>query len=102
MRILVTGVTGFVGGHLAEALLAEGGAEVHGLARRAAWPAPLAHLAASVRLHAADLADGATVEPVLCDVRPDHVYHLAGFADPGASFRDPDAAWAGNLAATRT
>jgi GDP-4-dehydro-6-deoxy-D-mannose reductase len=102
MRILVTGVTGFVGGHLAEALLAEGGAEVHGLARRAAWPAPLAHLAGSVRLHAADLADGAAAKAVLCDVRPEQVYHLAGFADPGASFRDPDAAWAGNLAATRT
>jgi GDP-4-dehydro-6-deoxy-D-mannose reductase len=102
MRILVTGVTGFVGGHLAEALLAAGGGEVHGLARRAAWPTTLAHLARDIRLSAADLTDGRAVETVLRAARPDHVYHLAGFADPGASLRDPAAAWAGNLAAART
>src|SRR5205823_1736354 len=32
---------------------------------------------------------------------PDRIAHLAGYADAGGSFRDPDAAWAGNLAATR-
>jgi GDP-4-dehydro-6-deoxy-D-mannose reductase len=100
MRILVTGVTGFVGGHLAEALLA-GGAEVHGLARGAAWPDDLAHLAGAVRLHATDLADGGGVEAVLRAVRPEQVYHLAGYASNGRSFREPDAAWAGNLTATR-
>jgi GDP-4-dehydro-6-deoxy-D-mannose reductase len=102
MRILITGVTGFVGGHLAEALLAAGGVDVFGLARRATWPRALRHLAGSVRLMAVDLTDSAAVEGVLRDLRPDHIYHLAGFADAGASFRDPDAAWAGNLGATRS
>jgi GDP-4-dehydro-6-deoxy-D-mannose reductase len=101
MRILVTGVTGFVGGHLAEALLAAGGAEVHGLARRAAWPAELSRLAGPVRLHAADLTDGQAVEAVLHAVQPGRLYHLAGFAHNGHSFQEPDAAWAGNLTATR-
>src|SRR4051794_4399916 len=102
MRILVTGVTGFVGGHLAEALLAAGDGEVHGVALRAAWPGELAHLSDSVRLHAADLTDASAVEAVLRDARPDQLYHLAGFAHNGRSFREPDAAWAGNLAATLT
>ncbi len=101
MRILVTGVTGFVGGHLAEGLLADAGAEVHGLGRHADWPPALAHLAGRVRLHAADLADASRVEAVLRDVRPERVYHLAGYASNGQSFREPDAAWAGNLAASR-
>src|SRR5688572_22386443 len=97
MRILVTGVTGFVGGHLAEALLAAGGAEVFGLDRRGAWPTELSHLAGPVRLHATDLTDPSAVEPVLRQVRPDQIYHLAGYASNGQSFREPDAAWAGNL-----
>jgi GDP-4-dehydro-6-deoxy-D-mannose reductase len=100
MRTLVTGVTGFVGGHLAEALLAAGD-EVHGLARRPHWPAELAHLAGCVRLYAADLADATAVEAVLRDARPEHLYHLAGYASNGQSFGEPEAAWAGNLAATR-
>jgi GDP-4-dehydro-6-deoxy-D-mannose reductase len=101
MRTLITGATGFVGSHLAECLLAAGDA-VSGLARNASWPPELAHLAAHVPLHAADLRDAERVESVLAEVRPDRIAHLAGFADAGGSFRDPDAAWAGNLAATRT
>src|SRR4051812_23143377 len=102
MRILVTGVTGFVGGHLAEALLDAGDGEVHGLARRAEWPTELAHLRDRIRLRAADLTDTSAVAAALHDIRPDQIYHLAGFAHNGQSFREPDAAWAGNLTATRS
>ncbi|MFO0811089.1 MAG: GDP-mannose 4,6-dehydratase [Gemmataceae bacterium] len=102
MRILVTGVTGFVGGHLAESLLAAGGAEVCGIARRRDWPAEWRHLAANVVLHAADLVDSECVESVLRTVAPNQIYHLAGYAQTGQSFREPDAAWAGNLTGTRS
>src|SRR5581483_2633868 len=101
MRTLITGATGFSGGHLAECLLAAGD-DVHGLARRTEWPAELAHLSTHVPLHAADLLDAERVEAVLAAVRPDRIAHLAGYADAGASFRHADAAWAGNLTATRT
>jgi GDP-4-dehydro-6-deoxy-D-mannose reductase len=102
MRVtLVTGATGFAGGHLAEALLATGQDTVVGLARRAAWPAPWAHLAGRVDLHECDLCDAAAVEAVLREVRPERIYHLAGYASTGRSFREPEAAWAGNLTATR-
>jgi GDP-4-dehydro-6-deoxy-D-mannose reductase len=102
MRVaLVTGVTGFAGGHLAEALLAAGRDRVVGLARRAVWPAPWAHLAGRVELRECDLGDGAAVEATLREVRPERIYHLAGYASTGRSFREPEAAWAGNLAATR-
>ncbi len=102
MRILVTGVTGFAGGHLVEALLAGGQTELHGTSRRGEWPGSLRHLSGAVRLHACDLCDGAGVEALLRDVRPEQIYHLAGYAGAGQSLREPDAAWAGNLAATRT
>jgi GDP-4-dehydro-6-deoxy-D-mannose reductase len=101
MRILVTGVTGFVGGHLAELLFTAVGAEIHGFARRAKWPAELTHFAERVRLHAVDMTDRTRLEAVLRDVRPEQIYHLAGYAQSGQSFREPDAAWAGNFGATQ-
>jgi GDP-4-dehydro-6-deoxy-D-mannose reductase len=97
---LVTGVTGFAGGYLAEALLARGD-RVFGLSRRAVWPSVWAHLSGQVDLQALDLCDGAALERLLRDVQPTHIYHLAGYAQVGQSFREPDAAWDGNLTATR-
>jgi GDP-4-dehydro-6-deoxy-D-mannose reductase len=102
MRILVTGVTGFAGGYLAEALLARGETDLHGLSRRGEWPTEWRHLAGRVRLLACDLTDRAAVETVLRQVQPQRIYHLAGYPHVGQSFREPEAAWAGNLGATRT
>ena len=43
MRALVTGISGFVGGHLTEHLVAEGDIVV-GLSASGRWPAELKHL----------------------------------------------------------
>ena len=102
MRILTTGVTGFVGGHLTELLAAEGGHTLAGLSRKAAWPPEWSHLAGAVELHALDLHDGAGVESLIREFRPDWLFHLAGYANAGKSFREPDACWRDNLDATRT
>src|ERR1700722_19145116 len=100
MRILVTGVTGFAGGHLAEALLARG-ATVVGVSRVGTWPPALLHLSGRVELRACDLCDDAALESLLREVRPERVCHLAGYARTGRSFDEPDAAWDGNLSTTR-
>jgi GDP-4-dehydro-6-deoxy-D-mannose reductase len=99
MRNLVTGVTGFAGGHLTEALLARG-EEVVGVSRRAAWPAEWRHLAGMADFRSCDFA-AAAVEAVLHAVQPERIYHLAGYAQTGRSFQEPEAAWSGNLGATR-
>ena len=72
MRALVTGATGFVGGHLVDRLLARGDT-VTALARSAARAAPLAQR--GVRIVTGDLANtGALTEAVRdCDV----VFHAA-------------------------
>jgi GDP-4-dehydro-6-deoxy-D-mannose reductase len=100
-RILVTGVTGFAGGHLAEALLSRSPVELYGLSRRARWPEEWRHLEGRVKLWSCDLRDDATLRDRIATICPDEIYHLAGYAQPGKSFQDADAAWDGNLTATR-
>ena len=101
MRSLITGVTGFVGGHLADRLAAGPGHTLFGVGRSGRWPAALTHLASSVELHPADLTDASHVERLLRLTEPDHLYHLAGYANTGGSFKEPDACWQANLTATR-
>src|SRR6516162_4414498 len=102
MRILVTGVTGFVGSHLADALVAGGGVEVFGVSRQADWPLGADHLAQQVEMHVLDLCDRPGIEAVLRKVRPERIYHLAGYPHVGQSIKEPEAAWTGNLQATRS
>jgi GDP-4-dehydro-6-deoxy-D-mannose reductase len=102
MKILITGITGFAGVHLAEALLAEGGADLVGVSRRGSWPEPWRSPADRVTLRPCDLCDPAAAEAMLRDVRPDQIYHLAGYAHVGRSFHEPNEAWSGNLTATRS
>jgi GDP-4-dehydro-6-deoxy-D-mannose reductase len=101
MRILVTGITGFAGSHLAEALLAAPGVELFGAARHARWPDGAGALASWLRFQACDLTDAASLDALLRDVRPARIYHLAGYPHAGRSVREVELAWAGNLTATR-
>ena len=101
MRVLVTGVTGFVGGHLAEHLLAAGDLVV-GLSGSGRWPDASTPLAQRVRLERCDLVE--TSEAALADLvrrkQPEVVYHLAAQASPQASVSDPRGTWALNLGGT--
>jgi GDP-4-dehydro-6-deoxy-D-mannose reductase len=101
MRILITGITGFAGGHLAEALGTAPGVQLAGISLRKEWPRDMQHLGGCVELITCDLCDGAAVEESLRRVQPERIFHLAGYANAGQSYREKDAAWAGNLTATR-
>ena len=98
MRAMVTGVSGFVGGHLAEHLVAAGDV-VAGLSASGKWPAGLAHVGRAVRLEACDLADvdEAGLAGLIGRKRPEVIYHLAAQANPQASLADPRGTWAVNL-----
>lgn len=102
MRVLITGITGFVGGHLVERLAAEGGHAIFGLSRNFNWPSTLRHIQGQAELHAADLLDSPRLEALLKHTRPDWIIHLAGYANTGASFQEPDVCWRDNLDATRS
>ncbi len=95
MRLLVTGITGFVGQHLAAHLLAQGH-EVFGTARR--LPAPHAALALPAdHVLACDVCDAGAVAAAIRRLQPDGVFHLAAFTSVAASFHDPAAAYRTNL-----
>ncbi|HEX8204228.1 MAG TPA: GDP-mannose 4,6-dehydratase [Isosphaeraceae bacterium] len=101
MRALVTGVSGFVGGHLAEHLL-EAGDLVVGLSASGRWPEGLAHVVGSVRIERCDLADVAEADLIdlVTRKRPEVIYHLAAQANPQASVADARGTWALNLGGT--
>jgi GDP-4-dehydro-6-deoxy-D-mannose reductase len=102
MRALVTGATGFVGGHLIEHL-SDMGDVIIGLSNTAQWPAPLHFMERIARLEQVDLADG-DQESELIELidrkQPEAIYHLAAQANPQASLDDVRGTWALNLGGT--
>lgn len=97
MRALITGINGFVGGHLAEHLLAAGDWEVWGLARQATLKLP--QLREHVPVLAADLNDRDAVIGAIGTARPDVVFHLAAQSNVPRSFDDPAGTLATNVSA---
>jgi GDP-4-dehydro-6-deoxy-D-mannose reductase len=91
LRVLITGITGFAGSHLAEHLVASGH-EVHGLAHEDPPFANLAAIKGRVSIHAGDITRLEDVRSALAASRPDAVVHLAGQAVPTVASADPIAA----------
>jgi len=77
MRVLITGVTGFVGSHLADYLVARGDVEVFGTHRWRSRMDNIGHLRGRITLVECDLADPTAVRRALASVRPARVFHLA-------------------------
>ncbi len=101
MRVLVTGITGFVGGHLAEHLIASGD-QVVGLSASGRWPEELSGLSQAVRLERCDLVrtEEADLAALLRRKMPEVIYHLAAQANPQKSVSDPRGTWDLNLGGT--
>jgi GDP-4-dehydro-6-deoxy-D-mannose reductase len=97
--VLLTGITGFIGSHLAERLVADGH-EVHGIALEPAPYPNLASIQSMVRIHQADLADPDALRAAVAAAEPDAVVHLAGQAIPSLAQKDASATIAVNVAGT--
>ncbi len=90
-RVLITGITGFVGSHLVDYILADHpGVAVHGLAR---WRSPLDKLRHvppdKYDLHYGDLVDLGSLVRLMKETRPDVVFHLAAQSFVPTSFNAP-------------
>jgi len=94
--VLITGVTGFAGSHLADLLLDEGH-EVWGLRRWRSRLENVAHLAGRLRLIEGDIADARAMTEALAAARPEWIFHLAAQSFVPASWREPDATLTTNV-----
>ncbi|HET6366322.1 MAG TPA: GDP-mannose 4,6-dehydratase [Pseudomonadales bacterium] len=88
MRLLITGITGFVGSHMAEFALAHGAA-VSGSMRWRSKTENIDHLRARITLVECDLRDLSSVRNLLEITEPTHVVHLAAQSFVAASWKAP-------------
>jgi GDPmannose 4,6-dehydratase len=95
MRVLITGITGMVGSHLADFLLENTDWDIYGMCR---WRSPLdnvGHLLDKAnrkeRVHFidGDLCDYVSLVNAVEESRPDFVFHLAAQSYPSTSFTAP-------------
>ncbi len=90
MNVLITGITGMVGSHLAEYILANHpNTVVHGLVR---WRSPTQNIASimdRVTLHQGDLRDVNSLVTLLKKSAPDRIFHLAAQSYVDQSFVAP-------------
>jgi GDPmannose 4,6-dehydratase len=105
-RTLITGITGMVGSHLTDYLLANTDWDVYGMCR---WRSPLdnvQHLLDRANrkdrlffIHG-DLCDSVSLQAAVAESRPDIVFHLAAQSYPTTSFTSPIATLDTNILGT--
>lgn len=90
MRVLITGITGFAGSHLAEYILANHpDVPVFGFVRWRSRMDNIVHIQDKVELHEADIKDVISLKKALADIKPDRIFHLAAQSFVPASWRLP-------------
>jgi GDP-4-dehydro-6-deoxy-D-mannose reductase len=88
-KVLITGITGFVGSHLAAHLLSKKAYEVIGTYRSESGLSAIDAIKDKIRLRKLDLNDNTEVCELILSEKPDQIYHLAASASPAKSFADP-------------
>ena len=91
-KILITGISGFVGGYFVQYLTHHDNFEIHGISRsKPAWdfvevsPESLD----SHYLHLADLNDIPKIKSIVKEIQPDYILHLAAQSSVAESWKAP-------------
>lgn len=88
MKILITGIAGFVGSHLAELLLKKG-EEVCGICLACESLENIRQIKKDLYLTNCDITDFDRLSSVVKRINPDEIYHLAALSSVGKSFSHP-------------
>ncbi|MFS0555276.1 GDP-mannose 4,6-dehydratase [Brevibacillus sp. 179-C9.3 HS] len=89
MKALITGITGFAGGHLAEYLLSRGDVDVYGTFRSLTKKEQLGKLFDQVHLENCELKDPQSVNELIQKIKPDLIFHLAAQSFVPTSVHSP-------------
>ena len=100
-NVLITGITGFVGSHLADYILADfPEVRIFGLAR---WRSPtdnIRHILDRITLEFGDLSDLSSLKAILAKQKPDVIFHLAAQSYVPFSYSTPVATLNANVIGT--
>jgi len=89
MKILITGVTGLIGSHLARKLSSERKYKIFGLKRFRSDLKNIKDLITKIKLVDGDIEDLVSTYKVVADIKPDYVVHLAAQSYPSESWGVP-------------
>jgi GDP-4-dehydro-6-deoxy-D-mannose reductase len=90
MRVLITGITGFAGSHLAEYILTHHPkVEIYGLIRWRSRRENIVHIEDKIILVEGDLKDIVSLKKMLATVKPDWIFHLAAQSFVPTSWKCP-------------
>jgi len=89
MRVLITGITGFAGSHLADHCLEHRGVDVYGIIRWRSRTENIEHLEGKIKLLECDLRDATSTRDVIEEIHPDRIFHLAAQSFVPTSWRAP-------------
>lgn len=90
-KVLITGINGFAGSHLADLLVKESKHEVYGLIKTNARLDFIKDILSKITLVDGDVTDAFSMKKVLTQVNPDMIYHLAALSWVGPSWDMPAA-----------
>lgn len=77
MKVLITGITGFAGSHLAEYCLRRGDVDLFGMVRHRSRMDHIKDIKNDLNLIDCDMKDYIAVYSLLKKVKPDYIFHLA-------------------------
>ena len=87
-KALITGITGFVGSHLAEYLLSTG-VEVHGTIRWRSRTENIEYIKNKIHLIDTDIKDAHSIQNAVDEAQPDYIFHLAAQSFVPTSWHAP-------------
>ena len=98
--ILITGISGFVGGHFTDFLLkTKKDYVIYGVSRsKPSWDfiTNRNHVLRSITFCQCDLLDSVKIHALIGDIQPDYILHLASFSSVAQSWREPLASFLNN------